>query len=104
MRNTCFAAFLTKNLTNINYIDILDLFYWEHKMGSWQAQSQLEWDIVQEQYTPYNPSGLLELLLGTHADIGSVPDYMLYYRMCSLLWSDAMVEPVNPPKTRAKLR
>ncbi|AGW42142.1 hypothetical protein O159_21640 [Leifsonia xyli subsp. cynodontis DSM 46306] len=24
-----------------------DLFYWEHRCGSWQGQSQLEWDIAQ---------------------------------------------------------
>ena len=27
--------------------EILDLFYWEQKMATWQAQSQLEFDIAQ---------------------------------------------------------
>ncbi|WP_295420612.1 hypothetical protein, partial [Sulfurovum sp.] len=52
--------------TEIN-MNILDLFYWEHRMGSWMSQSYLEWDIVQEVYTPFNHRGLLELMLSVPA-------------------------------------
>jgi hypothetical protein len=39
--------------------------------GSWQAQSQLEWDIAQEVFTPFGNRRLLEGLLGVPArDIG----------------------------------
>jgi hypothetical protein len=77
-------------------IDILDLFYWEHRMGSWQAQSQLEWDIVQEAYTPYNHRRLLELLLSTPAALRSAPSYSLYKMMCMAMWPEVMRHPVNP--------
>ena len=36
---------IKKNSFNYN---IYDLFYWEHRTGGWQAQSQLEFNIVQE--------------------------------------------------------
>ena len=78
-------------------IDILDLFYMEHRMGSWQAQSQLEWDIVQETFTPYNHRGLLEVLLSAPAALRSAPDYRLYGMICKAMWPQVMKLPVNPP-------
>jgi hypothetical protein len=80
-------------------IDILDLFYWEHRMGSWQAQSQLEWDIIQDEFTPFNHRGLLEVLLCTPAKLRCEPNYSLYKRIMKVLWPEVMRYPVNPAKT-----
>lgn len=44
------------------------LFYWEQRCGSWQAQSQLEWDIAQEVFTPFGNRRMLERLLAVRAD------------------------------------
>ncbi|MDD4869864.1 MAG: hypothetical protein PHR77_04830 [Kiritimatiellae bacterium] len=85
-------------------MDILDLFYWEHRMGSWQAQSQLEWDIVQEAYTPFNHRGLLELMLGVSTNLRSAPNYSLYKMMFKLLWPEVMKQPINPTTTMNRLR
>lgn len=84
-------------------IDILDLFYWEHRMGSWQAQSQLEWDVVQEAYTPFNHRGLLELLLSFPAELRSAPDYSAYKMVLEVLWPEITSYPVNPPNTKKRL-
>jgi hypothetical protein len=35
-----------------NY-DLYDLFYWEQKMGKWQALSTLEYDLVHETFIPF---------------------------------------------------
>ncbi|MEN8134282.1 MAG: hypothetical protein ABFS18_01930 [Thermodesulfobacteriota bacterium] len=84
-------------------MDILDLFYWEHRMGSWQAQSQLEWDIVQEAFTPFNHRGLLELILAVPAKLRSAPDYLVYKMMLEILWPEAMGQPVNPATAKQRL-
>src|SRR5690606_5525378 len=56
--------FRARDAAERNRVDLLDLFYWEHRMGGWQAQSQLEWDISIEQYSPFNNRQLLETMLG----------------------------------------
>lgn len=48
-------------------VAIDDLFYWEHRCGSWQAQSQLEWDIAQEAFMPFGNRRMLARLLGVPA-------------------------------------
>jgi len=80
-------------------VDILDLFYWEHRMGSWQAQSQLEWDIVQEAYSPFNHRELLETLLGVHPRHRRAPTYRLHRRMYEALWPEVLNQSVNPAES-----
>jgi hypothetical protein len=87
----------TKRVSEASGIDILDLCYWEHRMGSWQAQSQLEWDIIQEAYTPFNHRGLLETMLSTPSRHRCAPDYLLYKEICKVLWPRVLEEPINPP-------
>lgn len=76
--------------------DILDLFYWEHRMGSWQAQSQLEWDISIEELTPFNNRHLLDTLLGVPQKDRRAPDYTLFRRIMADLWPQVLTEPINP--------
>jgi len=57
-----------KNIQEKCNISPYDLFEWEQRMSSWQAQSQLEWDIVQESYVPYNNRELLFTMLTLHKD------------------------------------
>lgn len=86
-------------------MDILDLFYWEHRMGSWQAQSQREWDLVQETFSPFNHRQLLETMLGVPVGSRCAPDYALYHRMFQALWPAVLCQPLNPPsgaRSRAK--
>lgn len=78
-------------------VDILDLFYWEHRVGNWQAQSQLEWDIVQEEFTPFNHRGLLETMLGIPPKYRcGGKDNILYSKIIKKLWPEVLREPVNP--------
>jgi len=92
-----------KSVAETTKVDLLDLFYWEHRMGSWQAQGQLEWDMVQEVYTPFNHRGLLETMLSAPARYRCFPHTDLYEKLCKALWSDVLKESVNPPEKRAKL-
>jgi hypothetical protein len=85
-------------------VEILDLFYWEHRMGSWQAFAQVEWDIVQDAFTPFNHRGLLELLLSTSAELRCAPNYPLYRMIIESLWPEVLSQPVNPLTARERLQ
>lgn len=76
------------------------LFYWEHRCGSWQAQSQLEWDIAQEVFTPFSNRRLLETLLGVPAeDIG--PEGTVLLREFMAATEPGLLEvPFNPRTLR----
>lgn len=76
--------------------EILDLFYWEQRMGRWQAQDQTERDIAQEVYTPYNCRSLLLALLGVDA-IHRRGGNRLYRDMIKKLWVKVLDERFNPP-------
>lgn len=77
-------------------VDILDLFYWEHKMGSWQAQSQLEWDTAQEAFSPFNHRGLLEIMLSVAPQYRCGERNILYEKIIEKLWPTLLEEPINP--------
>jgi hypothetical protein len=86
----------TKPVSEESGVDILDLFYWEQRNGSWQAQSQLEWDIVQEAFTPFNQRRLLETMLSTPSEYRCAPHYSLFRKICEALWPQVLSEPINP--------
>ena len=78
-------------------VDLLDLFYWEHRLGSWLAQGILEWDLVsQDGFSPYNHRGLLELMLSVPVRYRSAPDYPLQRAMIRRLWPELLKFPINP--------
>lgn len=84
-------------ITNSKYgYTILDIFYWEQRMGNWQAMSQSEWDIVQEVFTPYNCRELLTTLLNVNKKYRKPPTFELYRLIIKELWSDVLSEPINP--------
>jgi hypothetical protein len=83
---------------------ILDLFYWEQRMNSWQAQSQLEWDIVQEVFTPYNNRELIDLTLAVDPKFRCAPDYLLFQKLIQKQWNEALSEPINPTTPFKRLK
>lgn len=75
------------------------LFYWEHRCGSWQAQSQLEWDIAQEVFTPFGNRRMLAVLLGVpREDVGEEGTALLREIM-ELSDADMLRLPFNPRTT-----
>ncbi|NLA48976.1 MAG: hypothetical protein GX876_05875 [Bacteroidales bacterium] len=95
--------FNDKKENNYGY-DILDLFYWEHRMGSWQAQSQLEWDVVQETFTPFNSRELLDLMLAVNPTYRKTDNPALYRDTMKILWQDVLFVPINPIPLKKRLR
>lgn len=84
-------------ITDTN-VDVLDLFWWEEREGNWQAMSQLEWDIVQETFVPYNCRTFLTNLLAVPERYRG-PPYMLHDAMIRRLWPEVLAEPINPHRT-----
>ena len=68
-------------------LSILDLFYWEHRCGSWLAECLNENDMVGETFTPFNCRAYLELGLTVKEAQRTSPDYHLFgeiIRICGL--------------------
>jgi len=79
-------------------VNLLNLFYWEERMGSWQAMSALEWDVAQEVLQPFNCRDLLKDLLSVDERLREPPDYRLFEELILNLWPEVLREPVNPPQ------
>lgn len=77
-------------------LHILDLFYWEQRMGQWQAMSQLEWDIAQEVFTPFNCRELLTTMLSVDEKYRKGPNYLLYKEIIKFTWPETLNKPINP--------
>jgi len=85
-----------KEIHAISSYDILDLFCWEQRVGNWQSQSQVEWDIALEQFTPFSNRELLDTLLGVKTADRCYPGYIVFEKMIVKLWPEVMKEPINP--------
>ncbi|MFI1772461.1 hypothetical protein [Thalassobellus citreus] len=93
-----------KKPSNNKGYNILDLFHWEVSTGSWQSQSQLEWDIVHDTFTPFNNRELLDIMLHINTKYRSKPNYTLYRDTMKKLWPEVLLEPINPETIKTKLK
>jgi hypothetical protein len=83
-------------------INIYDLFQWEIKEGNWQAMSQLEFDIVQEVFAPFNCRALLIDMLSLEKSFRTPPEYRLHHELITKMWPDLLLEPMDPPPTKRR--
>jgi hypothetical protein len=76
----------------------LDLFYWEHRTGSWLASAQLEIGDVawRDVFTPYNCRTLLEHMLSIDARHRRPPVHRLQRHIIGELWPETLRLPTNP--------
>jgi len=87
-----------------NY-DMLDLFYWEQRTGSWFAHNCLEFDTAwQELFLPFNNRRLLMELLAVDREYRGGPDYPLYRKLIEHLWPEVLAEPINPRPRHSRLK
>jgi len=78
-------------------VDILDLFYWEQRAGSWMAMAQLEFGMVwKEIFTPYNCRLVLSTMLCVDGKHRRGPAYKLFDELLKALWPEVLREPINP--------
>lgn len=81
----------------------LDLFFWEQRMSSWQAQSQLEWDIVQESFTPFNNRELLSTILSLSKKHRIKQNNFLYKTIIHKQCPDLLIIPYDDEKSGLRL-
>lgn len=81
--------------------DVMDLFYWEERIGNWGAKGRSEVHLVTEMYSPFDCLHLLELLMAVDRKERDKFGNRLYRMIVEKLWPGGMREPVNP---RLKVR
>lgn len=77
-------------------IALLDLFYWEQRMGHWGAQYPFEQDMAVEEISPFNNRSLLYALLGVSPRRRKAPHYLFFQHLIRHLWAETLLEPINP--------
>ena len=81
--------------------NILDLFYWEQRAGSWFAHNCLEFDATwQDIFIPFNSRQLLVDMLAVDENLRTGPDYELYRQLMLKMWPEVLSEPINPTANR----
>jgi hypothetical protein len=81
-------------------VHIMDLFYLEQRMGNWYAMSQMEWDIAQEVFEPFNCRDLITVFLSVEDKYKRQPANRLYRMLIWALWPDVLSAPINPAPFR----
>ena len=77
-------------------IPILDLFYWEQRMGNWGALYPSEQDIAIEEFSPFNNKDMLLSILRINRRKRASPNFSFIYKLIEILWKEATVEPIDP--------
>ena len=99
-----FSAWLKDLGDPLNY-NILDLFYWEQRAGSWFAHNCLEFDMAwQDIFIPFNSRGLLKDMLSVDECDRQGPQYELYRQLMLKLWPAVLSQPINPTHSRKGMR
>ncbi len=83
-------------------IPLLDLFYWEQRMGNWGALFPFEQDIAVEEVSPFNNRSLLHTLLRGQPERRKAPSYLFFQKLAQQLWPEALSEKVNPDASYVK--
>ncbi|MDJ0690121.1 MAG: hypothetical protein QNJ41_16615 [Xenococcaceae cyanobacterium MO_188.B32] len=77
-------------------IPVLDLFYWEQRMGNWGALQSFEKDMAIEEVCPFNNTSIHTSLLQVKPSRRASPDYKFFRRLLQNLWPETLIEPINP--------
>ncbi len=77
-------------------IPLLDLFYWEQRMGNWGAMFPSEQDIAVEEISPFNNHALLLGLLCVSPKRRRAPGFPFFRKLVEHLWAETLTEKVNP--------
>jgi hypothetical protein len=77
--------------------NLLDLFYWEQRLGRWLAANCLEFDFAWcDILAPFNVRALMVDLLASDENVRRPPEHALYLSLIEALWPELLVEPINP--------
>jgi hypothetical protein len=88
----------------VESFNILDLLYWEQRIGNWGAQYPAEQDIAVEEISPFNCRLLIETLLSSPRYLRAAPDFLLYQDLIRYMWPEILAFPINPQPKRIVLK
>lgn len=78
-----------------NNLNILEVFYWEQRMGHWGALYPYEQDIAMEEFSPFNNKDFLLTLL--QLDVKQrKSNCLICEALIKKMWPQLMREPINP--------
>jgi len=83
---------------------VLDLLYWEQRLGNWGAHFPAEQDISIEEVSPFNCRQLLTSLLASPRSLRTYPNYPLYKMLIKAMWPETLSLPINPIPFPQKVR
>lgn len=76
--------------------DPLDIFYWEHRVGTWHAWLCSEADVAHDTFPVYSSRALLETMLAAPFD--DRLNAVLFYKAIALMWPEVSRWPINPKR------
>jgi hypothetical protein len=79
-----------------NNMNLLILFYWEERLTNWGAQIQIEKDIAQEDFNPFNSRLLIKYYLSAKFENNAPPNFNLSKQIIRNLWPETLNAPFNP--------
>lgn len=83
-------------------MNLLDLFYWEQRMGNWGSQFPSEQDIAIEEISPFNNRLLIQTLYATGFKKRKKPNHPVFKKLIQNLWEEVLSEPFNPDESHIK--
>jgi hypothetical protein len=86
----------TKKIAEQFQIDIFDLLYWEDRTCNWGTQVQLDKDIAQEEFMPFNSRDLIATMLVCDKQFRQKPYFGLNKGIIKMLWPELLHFPFNP--------
>lgn len=86
--------------SKVNDRNVLDMLYWEQRLGNWGAQFPAEKDIAVEEFSPFNCRLLIDILLSSPRHLRAAPKYELYKQLILAMWPETLSLPINPLRKR----
>lgn len=80
----------------LNNVRLIDMFYWEERMTNWGTIYQMNKDIAQEEFWPFNSRYLMEILLGTDHKCRDEHLGILHKEIIKDLWPETLTMTINP--------
>ena len=84
---------LATRFRDVEEVDPLDLFYWEHRMSCWHSNVVLESDFAFDTHVLFNARSILALMLS--APIDDRADGTLFQELVRYLWPELLHWPMS---------
>lgn len=77
--------------------NLIDLFYWEERLGNWGTQVQLDKEMAQLEFNPFNSRLLAGTILSIKERVAiDKGSYLLNRGIIERLWPELLSVPINP--------